>query len=334
MIPATNLVAYLIGPVAITQAPWLVVAVSVTAVVLLGTREKLHRLILIVPQDELLTAGKFLILIGIILPLVPHQPLTAATPLTPYQVWLAVVAICSLSYLSYLLQKYVSARSTALLPAILGGIYSSTATTIVLAKRQREAGVDRSELAAGIVAATAVMYLRLGVAVALFDLRFAIALAPALGALFAVGAALATYEWRRSAALRPDANLWVPAINPLQIPTAITFAAIFVVISILTAWIRTTFGQTGVLALAAIVGATDIDPFVINIAQGGVAGLSVAALCAAVLIAASSNNIAKAAYTLGFGGVHASRRSALMLFGLAVIGFAAAAVYILSPTQV
>jgi uncharacterized membrane protein (DUF4010 family) len=334
MIPATNLVAYLIGPVALTQAPWLVVAVSVTAVVLLGTREKLHRLILIVPQDELLTAGKFMILVGIILPLVPNQPLTAATPLTPYQVWLAVVAICSLSYLSYLLQKYSSARSTTLLPAILGGIYSSTATTIVLAKRQREAGVARSEVAAAIVAATAVMYLRLGVVVALFDLRFAVALAPALGALFAVGTALATYEWRHSAMRQPDANLQIPAINPLQIPTAITFAAIFVVISILTAWIHTTFGQTGVLALAAIVGATDIDPFVVNVAQGGVEGLSVTALCAAVLIAASSNNIAKAAYALGFGGVHASRRSALMLFALGVIGFAAAAVYILSPPQV
>jgi uncharacterized membrane protein (DUF4010 family) len=333
MIPASNLLAYLLGPVALTQPPWMVVAVSVTAVVLLGTREELHRLILIVPQDELLTAGKFLILVGIILPLVPNQPLTAAT-LTPYQVWLAVVAICTLSYLSYLLQKYASARSTTLLPAILGGIYSSTATTIVLAKRQREAGVARSELAAGIVAATAVMYLRLGVVVAIFDLRFAVALAPALGVLFAVGAALATYEWRRSAARQPDANLQVPAINPLQIPTAITFAAIFVVISILTAWIRTTFGQTGVLALAAIVGATDIDPFVVNIAQGGVAGLPVAALCAAVLIAASSNNIAKAAYALGFGGVHASRRSALMLFSLGVIGFAAAAIYMLSPTQV
>jgi uncharacterized membrane protein (DUF4010 family) len=120
----------------------------------------------------------------------------------------------------------------------------------------------------------------------------------------------------------------------LQIPTAITFAAILVVVSILTAWIRTTFGQTGVLALAAIVGATDIDPFVVNIAQGGVAGLSVAALCAAVLIAASSNNMAKAAYAVGFGGVHASRRSALMLFGLGIIGFAASAIYILSQTQV
>ena len=108
MIPVSNLLAYLIGPVALTQPPWMVVAVSVTAVILLGTREQLHRLIEVVPQDELLTAGKFLILIGIILPLVPHQPITAATTLTPYHVWLAVVAVCTLSYMSYLLQKYVS----------------------------------------------------------------------------------------------------------------------------------------------------------------------------------------------------------------------------------
>ena len=334
MMPATNLVAYLIGPVALTQPPWLVVAVSVTAVLLLGTREKLHRLILIVPQDELLTAGKFLILVGIILPLVPDQPVTAVTPLTPYHVWLAVVAICTLSYLSYLLQKYASARNTTLLPAILGGIYSSTATTIVLAKRQREAGVARSELAAGIVAATAVMYLRLGVVVALFDLRFAVALAPALGALFAVGAALATYEWRRTTARQPDANLQVPAINPLQISTAITFAAIFVVISVLTAWIRTTFGQTGVLGPGSDRGSNRHRSVRHQYRARRRAGLSVAALCAAVLIAASSNNIAKAAYALGFGGVHGSRRSALMLFGLAVVGFAAAAVYVLSLTQV
>ena len=334
MIPATNLVAYLIGPVALTQPPWLVVGVSVTAVLLLGTREELHRLIRVVPQDELLTAGKFLILVGIILPLVPDQPLTTVTPLTPYQVWLAVVAICTLSYLTYLLLKYASARNITLLPAILGGIYSSTATTIVLAKRQREAGVARPELAAGILAATAVMYLRLGVVVALFDLRFALALAPALGALFTVGAALAAYEWRRTGVRQTDANFQVPTINPLQISTAIAFAAIFVVISIATAWIRTTFGQAGVLALAAIVGVTDIDPFVINIAQGGVAGLSVAALCAAILIAASSNNIAKAIYALIFGGIEASRRSAFLLFILAMLGFAAAAVYILSLTQV
>ncbi len=323
MIPASNLLAYVIGPVALTQPPWMVVAVSVTAVILLGTREQLHGLVHVVAQNELLTLGKFLVLVGIILPLVPNHPVTAATPLTPYHVWLAVVAVCSLSYLSYLLQKYVSAPNAALLPAILGGLYSSTATTVTLAKRQREVGLARSDLTAGIVAATAVMYLRLGIVIALFDVHLAWALAPALGTLFALGAAMAAYEWRRIVERQPGANLSVPAINPLQIPTAFIFAAIFVIISVVAAWVRGTYGQTGVLAMAAAVGATDIDPFVINIAQGGVSGLSVTTLAAAVLIAASSNNIAKAIYALGFGGVKSSRRAAWMLFVLAILGFAA-----------
>ena len=187
MVPASNLVAYLLGAVALSQPPWVVVAASVSAVLLLGTRERLHGLIRIVPQDELLTAGNFLILVGIILPLVPDQPVMAVTPLTPFHVWLAVVAVCTMSYLTYLLQKYAPARKTTLLPAILGGIYSSTATTVVLAKRQRDAGIARSELAAGILAATAMMYLRLGAVVALFNVNLASALAPALAILVRYG---------------------------------------------------------------------------------------------------------------------------------------------------
>ena len=330
MIPASNLVAYLLGPVALSQPPWVVVAASVIAVLLLATRKRLHELIEIVPEDELLTAGSFLILVGIILPLVPDQPVMAVTPLTPFHVWLAVVAVCTLSYLTYLLQKYAPARKTTLLPALVGGVYSSTATTIVLAKRQRDAGAAQSDLAAGILAATTMMYLRLGLVIALFNVNLASALTPALATLFAIGAALAMYEWRR-AAKRPDTNLQVPVVNPLQIPAAITFGAIFVITSIVTASIHTMFGQPGVLVLAAFVGATDIDPFVINIAQGGVQDLSTSALSTAVLIAASSNNIAKAAYAVGFGGFSGSRRSASMLLILAMAGFAIAVVYVLLP---
>jgi uncharacterized membrane protein (DUF4010 family) len=331
MIPASNLVAYVLGPVALTEPPWLAVAVSVAAVLLLGTREQLHGLIRRIPQDELLTAGKFLILVGIILPLVPNQTITAATPLTPYNIWLAVVAVCTLSYLSYLLQKYAPVRNATLIPAILGGIYSSTATTVVLAKEQRALTIVRSELAAGIVIATVMMYLRLEVIIALFNLRFAWTLAPAMGALFAFGAALAVYEWRKSLGQKFDRNIQIPATNPLQIPTAMTFAAMFVVISVISAAIAAAFGQTGILILAALVGATDIDPFVINIAQGGVAHFSIPALSAAVLIATSSNNLAKAIYALAFGGVGCSR-PALMLCFLAMLGFFVAAVYMLPPT--
>jgi len=73
---------------------------------------------------------------------------------------------------------------------------------------------------------------------------------------------------------------------------------------------------------------------VINIAQGGVSGISPTVLSATILIAASSNNIAKAIYALSFGGFKFSRRSALMLFVLAMLGFAAAAIYILSTAPV
>jgi uncharacterized membrane protein (DUF4010 family) len=84
------------------------------------------------------------------------------------------------------------------------------------------------------------------------------------------------------------------------------------------------FGQSGILALAAIVGVTDIDPFVVNIAQGGVSGVSPATLAAAVLIAASANNVAKGCYAIGFGGKLA-RRPAIALGILAALGLAAAA---------
>ncbi len=328
MIPASNLLAYVIGPVALIEPAWVAVALAVTAVLLLGARERLHRLAHVVPRDEVLTAGKFLLLVGIVLPLVPNERVTAATPLTPFDVWLAVVAVCTLSYVSYLLQRYLPVRNGVLLPAVLGGAYSSTATTIVLAKRQRETGRVRPDISAGIVAATAVMYVRLGVVVALFNQRLAWALAPALAVLSATAAAMATYEWRTTTERDSDARLAIPTMNPLQISTAAIFAGAFVAVSVIAAWARMAFGQSGVLVLAAVVGAADIDPFVLNLAQGGVADMPATALSAAVLVAASSNNAIKAAYALLFGGAAAARRPAAMLLVLAALGVAAGAIYV------
>jgi uncharacterized membrane protein (DUF4010 family) len=327
MIPASNLLAYVIGAIALMQPPWVAVALTVAAVLLLGTRERLHRLIHIVPRDELLTLGMFLILIGIILPLVPHQRVSSLTPLTPYGVWLAVVTICTLSYLSYLLQRYAPIKDAALLPAVLGGAYSSTATTVVLAKRLRDAKHVPADISAGIVAATAIMYIRLGIVVAVFDVNFALTLAPGLAALSALAAAMAIYEWRRPRPRTAKTNLAVVPKNPLQIPTALIFAVLIVVISVISAWVKGAFGESGILVLSAVVGLTDIDPFVLNIAQGGIAGMTVASLCAAVLIAASSNNLAKAAYAVGFGGA-AARRPAVMLLALSLFGVIAAVIYV------
>jgi len=138
---------------------------------------------------------------------------------------------------------------------------------------------------------------------------------------------MAICEWRRPRPQTAKTNLAVVPKNPLQIPTALIFAVLIVVFSVISAWVKGAFGESGILVLSAVVGLTDIDPFVLNIAQGGIAGMTVASLCAAVLIAASSNNLAKAAYAVGFGGA-AARRPAVMLLALSLFGVIAAVIYV------
>jgi uncharacterized membrane protein (DUF4010 family) len=323
MIPVANLLAYTFGPLALTQPPWITVAAAATAVLLLEGRARLHRLVLQLPSDEVFTLGKFLILVGIVLPLVPNHPVVAWTPISPFQVWLALVAISTLSYASYLLQRYLPSRSGALLPAILGGIYSSTATTVTLARRQRQAGAVHTDISVGIVVATAMMYLRIDAVVAIFNLPLARQLLPSLLALFALAALISFWQWRQRQHVGSTDNVTMASVtppNPLQLGTALTFALLFVVVALASSWVSTSFGQHGVYALAAITGTTDINPFVLSLAQGGVTDMSLRALATAILIAVASNNLLNAGYALLFGGVQACLRPALALIALGLSG--------------
>ena len=106
VVPALNVHAYLLGPIALALPPWFAVGFTVIAVLLLTGREKLHALARRVDVDEVITAGEFLILTGIVLPLLPNEPVTTLTTITPRHAWLALVVVCSLSYASYLAQRY------------------------------------------------------------------------------------------------------------------------------------------------------------------------------------------------------------------------------------
>jgi uncharacterized membrane protein (DUF4010 family) len=100
------------------------------------------------------------------------------------------------------------------------------------------------------------------------------------------------------------------------------------VISLVTAWVEAAFGQTGIFTLAALVGAGDIDPFVLSLAQGGAQGIAAPTAAAAVLIAASANNLAKAGYAIGFGGLTGAKRPAVLLGALALLSVAAGVIYL------
>jgi uncharacterized membrane protein (DUF4010 family) len=199
---------------------------------------------------------------------------------------------------------------------------------VTLARRQREAGAARTEFAVGIVLATAMMYLRIDVIVAIFNTQLALTLMPALGGLFALAAAIALWQWLRRSRTQPTAAPeTIASVNPLQMGTAVTFAALFVAVALASSWVRSSFGQEGVYVLAAITGTTDINPFVLSLAQGGVSDMSLVALSTAILIAVASNNVLNACYALTFGGVKACLRPASILFGLGAIGLLIALLY-------
>jgi len=324
MVPICNVLAYLLGPVAFGEPPWVAIGATVAAVLLLTAREKLHGFARQIEVGEIVTAGKFLILTGLVLPFLPNEPVTRLTEITPHQVWLAVLAVCIVSYASYLLQRYVAPAGGGLWVAVLGGLYSSTATTVVLARRARAEPTTLREVQTGIILATSVMYLRLLVIIAIFDRPLAAALAPALLVLSLAGLVLAGLWYLRNRVPTAPQSAVKPPTNPLELTAALVFAALFVVISLASTWVRTEFGEAGLYGLAAIVGAADIDPFVLSIAAGSAAPLPVTAGVAAILIAASSNNLLKAAYAAIFAGGRATLAPAVALALLALGGGGAA----------
>jgi uncharacterized membrane protein (DUF4010 family) len=327
VVPILNIHAYLLGAVALALPPWVAVTMTVVAVLLLTGREQLHALARQVEIKEIVTVGQFLVLTGIVLPLLPNQPVTTLTPITPRQVWLALVVVCTFSYVSYLAQRYWAAAAGGLWMAALGGLYSSTATTVVLARQAKAQPALRRQAQAGITLATAIMYLRILAIVAIFNLDLARALFLPLCALSAAGFIFCAvqYRWPSRAEKQSVQTMQLAASsNPLELGTAAIFALLFVAVSVATVLVKAQLGISGIYALAAIVGISDIDPFVLNLAQGGVAGMENAALAAAILIAASSNNILKAGYAAGFAGGKATAASAAVLVALALAGCAAA----------
>jgi uncharacterized membrane protein (DUF4010 family) len=191
-----NVHAYLLGAVALALPPWIAVTVTVVAVLLLTGREQLHALARRLDIGEIITAGQFLILTGIVLPLLPNEPVTTLTPMTPRQAWLALIVVCTFSYVSYLVQRYWAAAVGGLWMAALGGLYSSTATTVVLARQAKAHPALERQAQAGITLATAIMYLRILAIVAIFNFALARTLAVPLCVLLLAGLIFCGLQYR------------------------------------------------------------------------------------------------------------------------------------------
>jgi uncharacterized membrane protein (DUF4010 family) len=314
----SGLATFLVGALVCNGHFWIATTLGVASLLLLDLKAALEKLAARVAPTEILTFTKFLFLSAVILPILPNQEFSQFH-INPFKTWLVVVAISAVSYASYVLQKLTKGQGGVVLAALLGGAYSSTVTTVVMARRAKLEPHPHL-FAGGILIACGVMYVRLVILLALFNRQLmALVYIPFLAvAVLAVGGG---WLWTRRAdksaqAIQRESD----PKNPLDLITALVFAALFLVMLVATQLAVTYMGRAGVNTLAAIMGVSDVDPFIMGLTQaaGTLTPLKVAAV--AVAIAASSNNVVKGIYAFSLADRKTGMQSLIMLVTMAALG--------------
>ncbi len=311
----TALITYFLTPLVYLQPPWLVMLVVVTILIVVEMKESLFNFSKKFDRNEFTTLAKFIIIAGIILPLLPHNPVSDQISISPYQIWLTIVAVSGISYLSYLLKKFVFPDSGIILSAILGGLYSSTATTVVLAKRSRSES-EVSKIISGIFAATGMMYLRILLLAFIFNQKVAIALLPFFIFFGIVSFAVTLFFRNTEDTAELHEGKSSDDHNPLEFKTAFIFAILFGVFAVVTNFVLINYGSVGVNILSFIVGVTDIDPYILNLFQHGGTNLYISTIVNATIIATASNNLIKMIYAIILGRKDIKKR---IILGFSVI---------------
>jgi uncharacterized membrane protein (DUF4010 family) len=317
--PLMVLLVYTYGAIIVLMPLWMLVLVFVIIIFTLNAKPFESQITATIETNEIFTLAKFLLLMGVILPLMPHGQISDAIPTSPYKIWLTVVIISAISYIGYILKRYIFTKQGYLLMGIIGGVYSSTATTIVLAKKAKSLKLFNTNLNAGIVSATGMLYIRLFILTAIFNpaiIRYSGLPLLSMAILTFITAFVIKHKYKKS---RNRGIVETAKSNPLELQVAIVFAVLFVVMTAVTQYVIVHFGHVGLNFLSFIVGFTDIDPFVLSVLTGHFKDITAQQVASAILIAAASDNLLKAMYAYFFSGRKNTKPAIIALLVLALI---------------
>ena len=314
------LTTYIAAALVYREQFWIATTITVASMLLLELKGALEGLTQRIAPEEILTFTKFLLLTAVILPVLPNQEF-GPFAINPAKAWLVVVAVSTVSYGSYVIQKVTKGQGGVMLAAFLGGAYSSTVTTVVLAKRAKRE--NRPHLFSGVtLVASGMMYLRLAGLVTIFN-RNLIAILGVPFLTLAGGSIACGWLWSRLPdAKTGDVEREYQPKNPLELRAALGFAVLFATMVVATHLVVTYLGKAGVYSLATLMGVTDVDPFIMGMTQAGGSSAPLGVAAAAILIAASSNNLAKGIYAYSLSDRKTGVLTLSLLAILAAAGFA------------
>jgi uncharacterized membrane protein (DUF4010 family) len=277
-------------------------AVFATTALVLVEKGRMHDAVDRLKGEELGAAARFAVLALVVLPLLPTDPIEPLGDMTARGLWGLVLLFSGLSFAGYVALRAAGPERGLGLAGALGGVVSSTATTLNFARESRGSGALVRPLALGALAASAVLPLRVGVLSAVLNREVAFALLPVVAVAALFGAAIVAYSlWRaRGEKDGKQDRLPLPS-NPLRLGAAVQMTLLFVVVLYLVGLARERFGSTGLLAGAVFLGLTDLDALTLSmnrLARGSVpAGEAARALALGML----ANTLFKGAAAVALG---------------------------------
>lgn len=167
-----GLATYIVGALVYHEHFWVASSLAIASLILLELKSFLEGLARRFSEEDILTFTKFLFLTIVVLPILPNRNFTIFE-LNPFKTWLVVVAVGTISYSSFLLQRVIKGKGGITLVAVLGGAYSSTITTVALAKKSSSDSINSASYVGGMIMAAGMMYLRLILLLKIFNFDLA-----------------------------------------------------------------------------------------------------------------------------------------------------------------
>ena len=295
------LVCYCLGAAVWFGYGTLAVMLGIATTVLLYFKAELHGLSSQLTSKDLISILQFAVLSFVILPILPDRNYGPYEALNPYQAWLMVVLVSGVSLAGYAALRLAGPQHGAPMMGLLGGLVSSTATTVVFSRHAHaHAALARTAMVVIMVASLMVL-LRLTVMAAVVAPDVIEPLAKVFAGGLVLGLAVTAFGWRR---LEAQGELPMPEVrNPTEIRTALGFGALYAVVLFCSAWLSDVAGTKGMYAVALASGLTDVDAITLSsLRLFSIDKLSAGQAVTAIAIAVLSNLTFKAGLIVTLGG--------------------------------
>ncbi len=309
------LVMFAVGAALVIGYTATAIAVGGGVAVLLHWKRPLHDFVRRIGEQDFRAVIQFVLIALVILPVLPNRTFGPYEVLNPFKIWLMVVLIVGITLGAYVASKLLGGRLGTLLAGALGGLISSTATTVSQSRRAHESPAETNTATTVIMLASTIVFARVGFEVAIVAPELQATLGPPVVAMMGWMAVITLATFLVTRGRIEEARLKEP---PSELRTAIVFGLLYAVVLLGITAAKQSFGQSGLYVVAGLSGMTDMDAITLSTAQLVKSGrLDAETGWRLILVGAMANLVFKA----GIVGALGNRRLFARVVGLFTLGF-------------